>query len=72
MKGLVGLAIAGVAVYGFMNGWGAAFGICPPGYTVAGGECTNSFVGVTPAAGSPAAPTTAHFRALQIIWPVRF
>jgi hypothetical protein len=52
------LPLIGVAVYGFMNGWGAGFGICPPGYTAAGGECTNSLIGNDAPSGD-LPPTTA-------------
>lgn len=60
-------ALAGLAVYGFMNGWGATFGICPPGFTAGGGECLNTFVSNTPATGV-AMPTAVLPAGMQYMW----
>jgi hypothetical protein len=53
------ILLGAAAIYGFMNGWGASFGLCPPGYTAAGGECTNSLLTASlPLGVGPQMPTT--------------
>lgn len=61
------ILLGAAAIYGFMNGWGATFGLCPPGFTAAGGECLNNFVNNTPATGV-AMPTTVLVAPLQYMW----
>ena len=67
MDGWLVALLAAAAVYGFMNGWGAPFGVCPPGYTAAGGDCTNTFLSNDPPA-TPAMPTTAATPPLTWMW----